>query len=232
MRETSVQVWSDIACPWCYVGKRRLEAAIARLPHPGAVTVTWRSFELDPGAPRAQPDGIDYAERLARKYRCSRRDAEAMIERMTAVAAGDGLSFRFDRIQPGNTFDAHRVLHHARHRGVQAAVKERLLRGYMAEGERIGDRETLARLSGEAGLDSAEVLRVLETEAYAAEVREDEAEAHRLGIHAVPFFVLDGVYGVSGAQPVEVLHRALQHAASAAPGACAAGASCGPDGCE
>ena len=228
-----MQVWSDLACPWCYVGKRRLEAAIARMPEPDAVQVVWRSFELDPGAPAVQPAEASYAERLARKYGTAVEQAEAMIARMTSVAAADGLSFRFDRVRPGNTFDAHRVLHLARERGVQPEVKERLLRAYMTEGEALGDREALARLGGEAGLDADEVRRVLASGAYAAEVRADEAEAQRLGIHAVPFFVLADRYGVAGAQPVEVLSQALRQAWEDAPrDEVAEGAVCGPDGCS
>lgn len=212
-----VQVWSDIACPWCYVGKRRLEAAIARMPSPGDVEVVWRAFELDPAAPREQPADVSYAERLASKYRSSVAQAQAMIDRMTGIAAGEGLAFRFDRIRPGNTFDAHRVVRLARERGVQGPVKERLLRAYMTEGEPIGDPEALARLASEAGLDAAEVRAVLASDAYSADVRADEDEAREYGIHAVPFFVLGGEYGVSGAQPVDLLHGALMQAWREAP---------------
>jgi predicted DsbA family dithiol-disulfide isomerase len=229
MRTLRVQVWSDIACPWCYVGKRRLEAAMALTP--GAVEVVWRAFELDPAAPRVQPPGTSYAERLARKYATSLAQAEAMIERMTSIAAADGLTFRFDRIRPGNTFDAHRILHLAYDRGVQGVVKERLLRAYLTEGEPIGDPEALARLASEAGLDTGEVRRVLASDAYARDVRADEDEARRLGIDAVPFFVL-GNYGVSGAQPVGVLQQALAKAMAEAPQrAIPEGAACGPEGC-
>jgi predicted DsbA family dithiol-disulfide isomerase len=232
VRALRVEVWSDIACPWCYVGKRRLEAAIARMPAPADVEVVWRAFELDPSAPRAQPPGTSYAERLARKYGTSVAEADAMIERMTAVGAADGLSFRFDRVKPGNTFDAHRVLHLALERGAQAAVKERLLRAYMSEGESIGDPEVLAGLGAEAGLDPDDVRRVLVGDAHAQDVRADEAAARRLGIHGVPFFLVGGVYGVSGAQPVEVLYQVLAKAwAEASPRAIPDGAVCGPDGC-
>ena len=228
-----MQVWSDIACPWCYVGKRRLEAAVARMPSPGEVEVIWRSFELDPSAPPVQPADESYAERLARKYGASVAQAEAMIERMTAVAAGEGLSFRFDRLKPGNTFDAHRVIHLGRARGVQGAVKERLLRAYMTEGEPIGDREVLARLASEAGLDPEEVRSALAADTWAAEVRADEEEASEFGINSVPFFVLGGEYGIPGAQPVEVMHEALMQAWQEAPEeALAAGPACGPEGCE
>ncbi len=232
MEHLRVDVWSDIACPWCYVGKRRLEGAIARLRDPVAIEVVWRAFELDPGAPREQPAGTSYAERLAAKYGSSMLEAQGMIDRMTSVAAEDGLTFRFDRARPGNTFDAHRVLHLARERGVQGAAKERFLRAYLTEGEAIGDPEVLARLGSEAGLDAEEVRRALAGNAFAKDVRADEEEARRLGIRGVPFFVLGGRYAVSGAQPVESLHQALQTALSeVAPGGAAEGATCGPDGC-
>lgn len=205
---------------------------MARLPEPRSVEVVWRAFELDAGAPRVLP-AQPYAERLARKYRTPVADGQAMIDRMTSLAAGDGLAFRFDRIRPGNTFDAHRILHLALERGVQGVVKERFLRGYMTEGEPIGEPETLVRLSVEAGLAVDEVERVLATEAYASAVRADEAEARRLGIHAVPFFVLGGRHGVSGAQPVELLREALTQALAGAPEPPVAdGAACGPEGCD
>lgn len=234
MSELRIDVWSDIACPWCYVGKRRLEAALARFPHRDAVSLTWRAFELDPAAPRAHDPGTSYAARLARKYGSSVAQAEAMIRRMTETAAADGLDLRFDRVRPGNTFDAHRLLHLARGRGRQDALKERLLRAYFTEGEPIGDPAALARLAGEVGLDPAEVQAVLTSDAHAAAVRADEETARRLGIHGVPFFVLAGRYAVSGAQPADALLGALQTAWDDArePDEDAAdGAACGPDGC-
>jgi predicted DsbA family dithiol-disulfide isomerase len=217
MPNLRVDVWSDVACPWCYVGKRRFEAAIARMPSPADVEVVWRSFQLDPKAPRVARAKTSYAERLAKKYSATLDQANAMIARMTSVAAGEGLTFRFDRVKPGNTFDAHRLLHLARERGVQGAVKERLMRGYFTDGESLGDRQTLARLAGEAGLEPDEVGRVLAGDAYADAVRADEEEAAQLGIHAVPFFGIGGVYAVSGAQPVDLLHGALAQAWAEAP---------------
>lgn len=232
MPKLRVDVWSDVACPWCYVGKRRLESAIARLPSPGDVEVVWRSFELDPEAPRVRRAQPSYGERLARKYRTSLEQANAMIERMTSLGAAEGITFRFDRARPGNTFDAHRVLHLARERGVQGAVKERLMRAYFTEGEAVGDPKTLARLSAEAGLDLAEVREVLEGDAYAAAVRADEEAARQHDIHAVPFFGIADRYGLTGAQPVETMLGALVQAASEAPEPEAAeGETCGPDGC-
>jgi predicted DsbA family dithiol-disulfide isomerase len=236
-RTLRVDVWSDIACPWCYVGKRRLEAALAAFPHADEVEVVWRAFELDPSAPRERDRSTGYAERLATKYRTSVGEADAMIARMTDVARADGLDFRFDRIRPGNTFDAHRVLQLASERGRQDAVKERFLRAYMTEGEPIGDPETLVRLASEAGLDADEVRATLASDAYAREVREEESDAAELGIHGVPFFVLGGKYAVSGAQPAETMRLALEKAwrelvADEPPVVFAEGAVCGPDGCS
>jgi predicted DsbA family dithiol-disulfide isomerase len=232
MKTLRVDVWSDIACPWCYVGKRRLEAAIARFSHGGAVEVHWRAFELDPAAPRARSEDVSYAERLAKKYGTGVEAAATRLQHMTDLAAADGLAFHFDRIRPGNTFDAHRVLHLAANRGVQDAVKERFLRAYFTEGEPIGDASALVRLAAQAGLDGDDVRAVLAGDAYAREVRADEAEAHALGISGVPFFAIDGRYGVSGAQSAEVLAEVLERAwTTGVETAPTEGAVCGPEGC-
>lgn len=235
-----VEIWSDVVCPWCHIGKRRFEAALARFPQRDQVEVEWKSFELDP-ASSSSADGdrvtaTDYADRLARKYGTSRAGAQQMLDTMTTVAADEGLDFRFDRAQPANTFDAHQVLHLARARGVQDAVKERLLAAYFHEGEAVGDREVLARLGAEAGLDAGEIHEVLAEQRYATAVRDEESEAQALGISGVPFFVVDRKYGLSGAQPPEQLLQALQQAwAESNPlsvvGSEDAGAACGPDGC-
>jgi predicted DsbA family dithiol-disulfide isomerase len=229
-----IDVWSDIACPWCYIGKRHLEAALARFPERDSVEVIWRAFELDPAAPRILSLELSYGERLAKKYGTSVGRAEEMIRRMTAVAAADGLDFRFDRIRPGNTFDAHRLLHLAHERGIQDRVKERLLRAYMTEGEAIGDREALTRLAAEAGLDAEEARAVLTSSRYEREVRADEEEARALGISGVPFFVIGGRHGLSGAQPSETIREALDQAWAEMGGERSEvpeGAVCGPDGC-
>jgi predicted DsbA family dithiol-disulfide isomerase len=234
MKKLRIDVWSDIVCPWCYVGKRRLEAALAQFPQRDAVEVVWRAFELDASAPAVRDEGVPYAERLARKYGTTVDQAQKMIERMIEVAAADGLDFRFDRIRPGRTFDAHRLLHLAAERGLQDALKEHLLRAYMTEGAAIGDVETLVKLASEAGLDAGEAARVLATDAYSAEVRSEEDDARALDITGVPFFVIGGRYGVSGAQPAEVLLRAVTAAWNELPepaDALTEDATCGPDGC-
>jgi predicted DsbA family dithiol-disulfide isomerase len=203
-----VEIWSDIACPWCYVGKRRFEAALAQFEHGEDVRVTWRSFELDPEAPHERHG--DRAERLAEKYGMTVQQAREAEQRLTDVAATDGLDFRFDIARSGNTFDGHRVVHLAEQHGLQDAMKERLLRGYFTEGELMSDHDTLVRLAGEVGLDEQEVRDTLGGDGYAADVRDDERTAAQLGISAVPTFVVDRTLGVSGAQPPEALLELLR----------------------
>ena len=205
-----VDIWSDIVCPWCYIGKRRFEAALERFAHRDEVEVTWRAFELDPTAPAERDES--HEEHLAAKYGMTREQAGVMIRQMTGRAAEEGLDFRFDLARAGNTFDAHRLLHLAAERGLQDTVKERLMRAYFTEGEPVGDRETLIRLAADAGLDAAEARTVLEGDAYAEDVRTEQSTARSLGISGVPFFVIDRTYGVSGAQPAEVLLEVLEKA--------------------
>jgi predicted DsbA family dithiol-disulfide isomerase len=230
-----IDIWSDIACPWCYVGKRRLETAVRQFPHP--VEVIWHSFQLDPSLPRTLPDSPPYVERLARKYSVPVAEAEAMIARMVQTAAQDGLAMDFEHVRPGNTFDAHRLLHLAKQRGLQDALEERLFAGYLCEGQAIGEPDVLLRLAAAAGLDVDETQGVLAGDAFAREVQGDIAQARALGVSGVPFFVIGERYGVSGAQPAEtllaVLARAWEEAAAAPePGAHPEGAACGPDGCD
>ena len=232
-KKLRVDVWSDVVCPWCYIGKRRLEGALARFAHKADVEVIWRAFELDPSAPRVAAG--DHAERIARKYGRSRGQIEEMTRNITGLAAAEGIAFDLEHSRSGNTFDAHRVIHLASERGLQDAVKERFLRGYMAEREPIGEPEVLVRLAADAGLDAEETRAVLASDRYAREVREEEETARRLGISGVPFFVIGGKYGVSGAQPADTLLGALEEAWRKEPDAVdvarAEGAACGPDGC-
>lgn len=208
-----VEIWSDIACPWCYVGKRRFEAALAAFEERDDVQVTWRSFELDPQAPRERD--ADSATHLAEKYGMTREEAQASQQNLASVAAGDGLDMRFDLARGGNTFDAHRLVHLAASHGLEDAMKERLMRAYFTEGERIGDPDVLARLAGEVGLAEDEARDVLASDRYAAEVRKDESTAMELGISAVPFFVVDRRMGAAGAHPPEALLELLRRGAEA-----------------
>jgi predicted DsbA family dithiol-disulfide isomerase len=226
-----VEIWSDIACPWCYIGKRRFEAALGAFGHRDEVKVTWRSFELDPAAPHEREG--DRAEHLAAKYGTSVERAREMQQHMTGVAAGEGLGFRFDLARSGSTFDAHRVLHLAAAHGLQDAMKERLLSAYLTEGLLVGDHAVLTRLAAEAGVPEDEARAVLAGDRHAADVRADERDAAALGITAVPFFVVDRAMGASGAQPPEVLLDLLERgwAARAPVAVVAGGESCGVDGC-
>jgi len=226
-----VEIWSDIACPWCYVGKRRFEAALASFEHRDDVRVRWRSFELDPSAPPER--GGDSAANLARKYGTTRDEALGMYATMTETAAGEGLAFRFDLTRGGNTFDAHRLTHLAAAHGLQDEVKERLMRAYLTEGELMSDAPTLRRLAVEAGLPEGEVDELLAGDGYADEVREDEATASSLGISAVPFFVVDRAFGAAGAQPPETLLELLQRGweSRSSLAVTTGGDSCGVAGC-
>lgn len=209
-----IEIWSDVVCPWCAIGKRRFEAALAGFEHRDDVEVRYRSFELDPTTPRAYEGNA--TGRLAEKYGVPLAEAQAMQRRVTDMAAGEGLDFHLDDARPGNTVDAHRLLHLAADRGLQAELKERLLLAYFTEGRSIGDPATLAELAAEAGLDPVEARAVLDSEDYLAEVRDDQATARALGISGVPFFVLDRTYGISGAQSADVLLGALRQAWTAA----------------
>jgi predicted DsbA family dithiol-disulfide isomerase len=198
-----VEIWSDVVCPWCHIGKRRFEEALSRFAHRDAVEVVWRSFELDPSAPADL--GVPLVAHLAEKYGTDRAGAQEMVDRMRLTGEAEGLDMRFSVARAGNTFDAHRVLHLALERGVQDAVKERFLTGYLTDGELMSDRGTLIRLGAEAGLDPDEVAAVLDGDAHADAVRADEADARALGCSGVPFFVIDRAFGVSGAQPADLL---------------------------
>jgi predicted DsbA family dithiol-disulfide isomerase len=226
-----VDIWSDIACPWCYIGKRRFEKALAGWEHRDEVVVTWHAFELDPSAPPERHG--DRTEALARKYGITVERAREAQDHITREAAGEGLEFRFDIARSGNTFDGHRLIHLAAQHGLQDAMKERVMAAYLCEGLLISDHDTLARLAAEVGLPAGDVAETLASDRYAEEVRTDEGTATALGISAVPFFVVDRAVGASGAHPPEVLTGLLDKAwAERSPlSVVADGETCGPDGC-
>ena len=231
-----IEVWSDIACPWCWVGKKHIEAALADFD--AEVRVVWRAFELNPQAPATPPYPVDYAEKLAFKYGMSRDQAQAFIDQMTAAGAAQGAEFRFDRIRPSNTFNAHRLLSWAGELGLQNALKERLFLAYMNEGSDVNDTDTLCTLAADVGLNAEEAKEILASGAHSEAVRAEQARAAEMGITGVPFFVFGSGITASGAQPQEVLREALDQAcrldaaqrnqsstAEIAPG------TCGLDGC-
>jgi predicted DsbA family dithiol-disulfide isomerase len=200
-----VEIFSDVVCPWCAIGKRRFEVALERFAHRNEVDVVWRAFELDPGAPTLVEG--DLASHLASKYAMTTEQAVASQERLAAKAAEEGLEFHFERARRANTFDAHRLLHHALEVGRQDALKERLFLAYFRDGEAISDHATLVRLAEESGIDGIKANEILGSRHYADEVRADEADARELGITGVPFFVIDRHFGISGAQsPESILH--------------------------
>lgn len=206
----NVEVWSDIVCPWCYIGKRRLETALARFEHRDKVTLTWRSYQLSPEAPKVATEST--RGMLARKYGVSLEEADAMQTRVRDVAAQEGLAYRLDLTKSENSLDAHRLLHLAKEHGVQDALKERLFAGYFLEGASLGDTETLLRLATEAGVDRDAAAKVLAGNDHEDAVRADIAQARTYGVQGVPFFVIGGRYGLSGAQPAETMLGALQRA--------------------
>ena len=203
-----VEVWADVVCPWCYIGRRRLEKAIAQFGAAPTVDVTYRSFELDPGAPTQSDMSLD--QMLAAKYGLSEAEAHAMNERVTKTAAAEGLEFHLELARPTNTLAAHRLLQLATVRHVRPAVEERFLKAYFSEGAPLAEPETLLRLAAEAGLRDDDVRRVLAGQAFTLQVRRDESEAAALGAEGVPFFLFNRLRTVSGAQPVEFLRNVLE----------------------
>ncbi|MFI0979000.1 DsbA family oxidoreductase [Streptomyces sp. NPDC021093] len=231
-----VEIWSDIACPWCYVGKARFEKGLEAFAHRGDVEVVHRSFELDPNL--AKGDVVPVLDMLAQKYGRTREQARAMEATVASNAQAEGLGYLVDGRDSGSTFDIHRVLHLAKARGLQSELLDLAYRANFAEEQSVFDDEVLVKLAVAAGLDEIETRAVLaDPEAYADDVRADEREAAELGANSVPFFVFDRRYGVSGGQPAEVFTQALEQAwkgrgplmtPAASPGA--EGGSCDVDG--
>jgi predicted DsbA family dithiol-disulfide isomerase len=211
-----IEIWSDINCPWCYIGKRRFETAMSNFEHADKVSVTWRSFELDPGAPTEVPG--NGAAMLSEKYGVPLEQARAMEQNVSEIAAADGLEYELEQARIGSSFDAHRLVHLAKRHGLQDAMKERLFRARFTEGRLVSDLETLVELAAEVGLDGVEVRAMLAGTEFADDVREDELTAQQLGISGVPMFVVDRVFGMSGAQPAEQLLDLLEHAWEAGDG--------------
>ena len=205
-----VEIWSDVVCPWCYLGKRQFEQALAGFAHRGEVAVTYRSFELDPAAPPGVTTPT--VDVLASKYGMSAAQAHDAQRQMEERAAQRGLTFRMDGLRSGSTRDAHRLLHLAKARGRQAELAERLHRAYFTEHRSIFEHESLKDIAAEAGLDRAEVSQVLADGMYTDHVETDEAMAEALGATGVPLFVIDRKYGISGAQPPETIGQVLERA--------------------
>ncbi len=205
----SVEVWSDVACPWCYLGKHRLEAAIRESGIDAQVT--WKSFQLDPTIPRGEH--TPHAQALAKKFNAPVEKIQAMNQQLVDLGAAEGLEYNFDRYIQANTRDAHRLIHFAQEHGRGNEMKDRLMRGQFTEGAIVDDVDQLVAMAAEVGLNGDEVRGMLTTEAYDDAVKADIDEAAALGATGVPFFVFDRAFAVSGAQPVETFVRALERSA-------------------
>ena len=205
-----VEIWSDVVCPFCYIGKRHLEAALKQFEGRDRVRVVWKSFELNRNADRGGRTSV--YEMLSKKYGMSLEQAKQSSEQVAERAAAVGLRFDFDRVVPANSFDAHRLAHLAAKHGLEDQAHERLFAAHFTEGLRIDDKETLRRIGVELGLDPEEVKTVLEGDAYALDVRQDEKEAYSLGVRGIPFFLFNRTKAISGAQPVELFTEALRTA--------------------
>jgi len=205
-----VEIWSDVICPWCYIGKRRFEQALAQFEQRENVNIIWRSFELDPHAPQQHPGTLE--EMLSKKYGVSPQQAAAMNARVSGLAAEVGLDYHLSSARPGNTLAAHRLLHFAASRQLGDRATERIMHAYFSEALPVGDRTALASLAPEFGMAENEALAMLESDAFTDAVRADEARAASFGVSGVPFFVFDEKSGISGAQPVEVFAEALLQA--------------------
>lgn len=204
-----VDIWSDVICPWCYVGKARFEKALDSFAHRDEVEIVYHAFELDPSAPRGQRESN--LAMLSKKFGKSPAEALAMDGQVGSLARAEGLGFDSGR-PVGNTFDIHRVLHLGLDRGVQHALLGAVNEAYFAQARDVFDREVLAEVAAGAGLDSAEVGKVFDGDAYTEDVRQDELQARQIGINGVPFFVFDMALGASGAQPTALFTSALNQA--------------------
>lgn len=205
-----VQIWSDIACPFCYIGKKQLETALEQFPEKDQVEIEFKSFELDPHAP-VDVDH-DVHDMLVKKYGMSRSQAMAMNEQVKQAGKEKGIDFQFDPLVLTNTFDAHRLAQYAGQMGKGDFVMGELFQTYFTDGKHVGNRQTLLQIAEKAGLDEKEVQQVLGSEAFADRVRKDEQEARQLGINAVPFFLINDKYSVAGAQPADTFLGALETA--------------------
>jgi predicted DsbA family dithiol-disulfide isomerase len=205
-----LEIWSDIMCPFCYMGKRRLEKALREFVHRDELTMVWRSYQLDPELQSAP--GVSIHKYLAQRKGMTRDWSVRMHAQLEKSAAELGLSYDFDKVVVANSFDAHRLAHFARTRGLQDQMQERLFAAYFCEGRDMGDRETLVGLASDVGLDPAETRSVLAGSLFAEDVRRECEEAEELGAGGVPFFIIDRRYGFTGAQPSELILEVLTKA--------------------
>ncbi|MFA7272485.1 MAG: DsbA family oxidoreductase [Crocinitomicaceae bacterium] len=207
-----IEIWSDVACPFCYVGKRKFEEALAKFEHNDWVEIEWKSFQLDSTIPKDMDQSIGMYQYLADNKGISLKESKRMHDNVAKMAKEVGLIYDFDRAKISNTFDASRLIHFAKEKGLQGLAKEKLLAAHFTLGLDVADLETLVTIGTEIGLDAEEVRGILTSDAYSAVVRADIQEARNLGISGVPFFVFDRKYGVSGAQDPSVFLETLEKA--------------------
>jgi predicted DsbA family dithiol-disulfide isomerase len=203
-----IQIWSDVMCPFCYIGKRRFEDALQQFEHKDEVEIEWKSFQLNPNL-KTDPN-LNITQYLADIKGWTLDHAQQLNDQVTQMAAEVGLTFNFDQAVVANSFDAHRFAHLAKQNGLGDEAEETLFKAYFTEGKNIADHDTLAELGESIGLDKAEVEHTLAGNKFAINVQQDIAQAQQLGIHGVPFFVMDNKYGVSGAQAVPVFLQTLE----------------------
>ena len=231
-----IEIWSDIACPWCYIGKRRFEKGLAGFAHADEVSVTYRSYQLDPSLPKHDP-------RSEREYLIAAKgmaggQVDQMLDYVSEQAAGEGLTYDWDALVVANSFDAHRALQYAKTHGLIAELKEALLAAHFEQGRNIGDVDTLIELGVGVGLDEDELRNVLTSAAYTDEVNDDIAEARSLGVTGVPFYVINRTHGISGAQPAHMFTQALEtiweqtHPQLITIAGADEADACGPEGCD
>lgn len=204
----NIQIWSDIMCPFCYIGKRRIEEALQNFKHKDLVAIEWKSFQLDANFIAASDDNI--IDHLAEKYRKDRDWAQTMIDNMTLNAKNEGLNFHFEKAILANSFHAHRLLHLAKKYNLANELEELLFKAYLTDGKNVNDLDTLSKLGKEVGIDSEEIKQVLESNEYAKEVQQDIEQAQAIGVQGVPFFVFDNKYAISGAQPATTFLQTLE----------------------
>lgn len=210
MNKMKIEIWSDVMCPFCYIGKKRFDKALEKFTHKDEVEVEWKSYQLNPHLTTQADKNIN--EYLAEHKGISIEEARTLNEHVTAMAAEEGLTYKMDQAVVANSFMAHRMTHFAKTKGKQLELEELLFKSYFTEGKNIDDLETLLQLGEEIGLDKNELKSILEGNQFAEDVQKDIYEAHQVGLKGVPFFVYNNQYGISGAQPKELFEQTLQQA--------------------
>jgi len=208
--QLKVQIWSDVMCPFCYIGKRKIEEALTQFENKDSIEIEWKSFELDPSFKATPNESI--ADHLADKYGRDRDWAESMLENTTQTAKSNGLDFHFEKSILANSLNAHRLIHLAKKHNLANELEELLFKAYFTEGKNVNDWNTLQEIGQKTGLPVDEIKQLINTDIYTKDVRQDQQEAQKIGVTGVPFFVFDNKYAISGAQPTEVFLKTLDKA--------------------